>query len=279
MTGKHNKLHPVLQSLRDTPVAQALRSTPVFQSVRTTSALVAGAALVGTIAATTAHASVVPDGHSQAAAARLAGYATAESTLPQLKKDAPQHAPQQAPQAAAAQPRAAKAPARPAPTKPTAQQAIKIATSQAGISEDGAGKTKFQRWYMGTERAKQTVARDGGSLGLYANAEWCDMFVSWVGHQAGAAGSVGSDAWTVAHAKWFQQHKRWGTAAKPGSVVFFAWNGSKSLDAIQHVGMVIKDNGDGTVKTVEGNTDGNSVAVKTRPDSTIVGYGYPDYAR
>ncbi|MFC5182128.1 CHAP domain-containing protein [Actinomadura harenae] len=283
MNGKHTKLHPVLESLRKTPVAQAIRTTPVFQSVRTTSALVAGAALVGTIAATTAHASTTTPQDLKPQAA-VAGAAHAEGALPETRQEAPQHAAaqQQAPQAAPAAPQAAneapKAPAQPAPRKPTAAQAIKIATSQAGISEDGAGKTKFQQWYMGTERARQTIARDGGSLGLYADAEWCDMFVSWVGHQVGFAGSVGSDAWTVAHAKWFQQQKRWGTAAKPGAIVFFAWNGSKSIDAIQHVGMVIKDNGNGTVKTVEGNTDGGKVEVKTRPSSTIVGYGYPQYS-
>ncbi|MEV5571179.1 CHAP domain-containing protein [Spirillospora sp. NPDC052269] len=281
------KLHPVLKSLRDTPAAQVLRSTPVFQSVRTTSALVASAALVGTIAATTAHASTT-ELQPAAASTRISGTATAESTLPQVKKDAPQQAEQapqqQAPQAAPAQPQAAneapKAPAQPAPPrKPTAQQAIKVATSQAGIKEDGAGKTKFQQWYMGTERAKQTLARDGGSLGLYADASWCDMFVSWVGTQIGFAHSVGSDAWTVAHAKWFKSQNRWGSAAKPGSVVFFAWNGSKSIDAIQHVGMVIKDNGNGTVKTIEGNTDGGAVEVKNRQSKMIVGYGYPDYAK
>ncbi|RFU39328.1 CHAP domain-containing protein, partial [Actinomadura logoneensis] len=181
--------------------------------------------------------------------------------------------------ARAARPQAAgQAPKAAAPRKPTAQQAIKIATSQVGISEDRAGKTKFQQWYMGTERAKQTLARDGGALRLYADAEWCDMFVSWVGTQAGFSHQVGSDAWTVAHAKWFKSQGRWGTTPKPGAVVFFAWNGDKSLDSIQHVGMVIKGNGDGTVKTVEGNTDGGSVEVKTRPSSTIVGYGYPGYA-
>lgn len=262
MNGKHAKLQPV------------------FQSLRTTSALVAGAALVGTVAATAAHASVTSphDTKPVAASTRISEAALAENTLPFQR--APQHAKQAAPARGAAPKAAPKAPAKPAaPSRPTAAQAIKIATSQTGISEDGAGKTKFQKWYMGTERAKQTLARDGGSLGLYANAEWCDMFVSWVGHQIGFQNSVGSDAWTVAHAKWFKSQDRWGTAAKPGSVVFFSWNGGKSLDSIQHVGMVIKDNGNGTIKTIEGNTGGGQVEVKTRPSSTVVGYGYPQYSK
>ena len=58
--------------------------------------------------------------------------------------------------------------------------------------------------------------------------------------------------------------------------MFFSWSGSKSIDEIDHVGMVIKDNSDGTIQTVEGNTD-DAVKVRTRDVSSVVGYGYPDY--
>ena len=43
--------------------------------------------------------------------------------------------------------------------------------------------------------------------------------------------------------------------AWPGAVVFFSWSGSKSIDDIDHVGLVLKDDHDGTIQTVEGNTD------------------------
>ena len=33
------------------------------------------------------------------------------------------------------------------------------------------------------------------------------------------------------------------------------------------------------IQTVEGNTNGGEVAVKTRPTSEVVGYGYPSYAK
>ena len=50
-----------------------------------------------------------------------------------------------------------------------------------------------------------------------------------------------------------------------------------------HVGIVVKDNGDGTVTTIEGNTsnengeivDGGIVAIKIRPKSEIYGYATP----
>ena len=47
---------------------------------------------------------------------------------------------------------------------------------------------------------------------------------------------------------------------------------------IDHVGLVITDNRDGTISTVEGNTD-DAVQIKTRSTNKVVGYGYPDYAK
>ncbi len=55
------------------------------------------------------------------------------------------------------------------------------------------------------------------------------MFVSWVGEQVGFTDQIGSDAWTVEHARWFQEHGRWGTEPKPGAIVFYAWSGSKKV--------------------------------------------------
>jgi peptidoglycan hydrolase-like protein with peptidoglycan-binding domain len=68
---------------------------------------------------------------------------------------------------------------------------------------------------------------------------------------------------------------------QPGSVVFFDWSGSKSLEAIDHVGLVIEALPDGRVRTIEGNAaiDGHSdgVWIHDRSTRTIVGYGYPAY--
>lgn len=161
----------------------------------------------------------------------------------------------------------------------SAEQLLKLAERQVGISENSAGGgTKFHSWYMSSPRAKETVARDSGSIAGYADAAWCDMFVSWVGSQLGMQDTVGVDAYTVAHAKWFASQDRWGSTPKPGAVVFFDWGRSKNLDNIDHVGFVIKDNGDGTIKTVEGNTGNGKVEIRTRPASQVVGYGYPSYA-
>ncbi|WP_182900974.1 CHAP domain-containing protein [Microbispora sp. H10830] len=163
--------------------------------------------------------------------------------------------------------------------KVSATDVLTLARSQVGISENAnGGGTKFQQWYMSTPRARETLARDGGTLKGYLNAAWCDMFVSWVGQQLGIGPVMGSDAYTVEHARWFADHGRWGRTPKPGAVVFFNWNGSKDIDDVEHVGFVVKDNGDGTIRTIEGNTgDGGAVEARTRPTWQVAGYGYPMY--
>jgi hypothetical protein len=161
----------------------------------------------------------------------------------------------------------------------TAAQVLAFAKSQVGTSENASGGgTPYQQWYAGSQRAAETIARDGGSRAAYLNAAWCAMFVSWVGEETGARPQVGWDAYTVAHAKWFQANHRFGTLAKPGAVVFFSWSGSKDLGDINHVGFVVKDNHNGTISTIEGNTGNGRVEERVRPKSQVVGYGYPDYA-
>jgi hypothetical protein len=61
-------------------------------------------------------------------------------------------------------------------------------------------------------------------------------------------------------------------------VVFYDWNGAKTTSAIDHVGLVKKDNGDGTITTIEGNTGNGKVEERVRPTSQVVGYGYPEFA-
>lgn len=160
--------------------------------------------------------------------------------------------------------------------RPTAQQMIAEAKTQLGQRENANGETKFAEWYSNTDRALETIKRDGGARKAYRDANWCDMFVSWVADRVGAADTVGQDAWTVAHAEWFKDNDKWGTKPKTGAIVFFDWGGSKDISDIQHVGIVtgVKD---GKINTIEGNTE-NKVELRTRSASQIVGYGYPEYA-
>ncbi|MER5628332.1 CHAP domain-containing protein [Streptosporangium sp. NPDC002544] len=160
----------------------------------------------------------------------------------------------------------------------SAQMLLQIAEKQIGVTENASGGgTPFHDWYMSSPRAKETVARDGGNVRAYANAPWCAMFVSWVGEKAGLRSTVGWDAYTVTWANWFKDNGRWGTVAKPGSVVYFAWGANKTIGGIDHMGVVKKDNGDGTITTIEGNTGNGKVEQRVRPKSDVVGYGYPEY--
>ncbi|TQM72430.1 CHAP domain-containing protein [Thermopolyspora flexuosa] len=145
---------------------------------------------------------------------------------------------------------------------------LKIAESQLGYGEGPGGHTKFGQWYQNTH------AKEPG----YSNAAWCDMFVSWAATQAGLQDAVGQYAWTVEHAKWFESKGAFGDKPVPGAIVFFDWDGSDEIDAIDHVGLVKEVLSDGTIKTIEGNIS-NAVVSKIRSDATIVGYGYPEVVR
>ncbi|MDL4770668.1 CHAP domain-containing protein [Actinomadura xylanilytica] len=166
-----------------------------------------------------------------------------------------------------------------APRAVKSSEVIKLAEKQVGIKEGKKGQTKFHDWYVSSPAAKQTAKRDGGKVAEYNGAQWCNMFVSWLGAQLGVK-NMGFDAYTVEHASWLKKTGRWGDTAKPGAIVFYDWDkGSKGkIGDIDHVGVVAKDNGDGTIKTVEGNTS-DAVQKHVRSKSQVVGYGYPDYAK
>jgi hypothetical protein len=157
----------------------------------------------------------------------------------------------------------------------SAQDVIKLARTQLGTHEDGSGNSKFNNWYVSSPLGEQNAHRIGAeSASVYKGQSWCDMFVSWLGQHTGTKG-MGADAYTVSHAQWFKKTGRFGETPKPGAVVFFAWNGG-GIKGVEHVGIVVKDNHDGTIKTIEGNT-GDAVKQKVRDTSTVAGYGYPEY--
>jgi hypothetical protein len=157
----------------------------------------------------------------------------------------------------------------------SAQDVIKLARTQVGTHEDASGNSKFNNWYIGSSLGELNAHRIGAeSASVYKGQSWCDMFVSWLGQHTGTKG-MGADAYTVSHAQWFKKTGRFGETPKPGAVVFFAWNGG-GIKGVEHVGIVVKDNHDGTINTIEGNT-GDAVKKKVRDTSTVAGYGYPEY--
>ena len=84
---------------------------------------------------------------------------------------------------------------------------------------------------------------------------WCGSFVNWVANAANV--KIPNCVSTVAGATAFKKAGKWQDAEtatpEPGEIVFFDFPGD-GVDRISHVGIVVKDKGDGTVVCVEGNT-------------------------
>ena len=87
---------------------------------------------------------------------------------------------------------------------------------------------------------------------------WCGSFVMWCANKAGVI--VPNCVSTQAGANAFKKQKRWIAAPAgplPGDIVFFDFP-HDGVDRISHVGIVVKDNKDGTCVTIEGNTSGDA---------------------
>ena len=159
----------------------------------------------------------------------------------------------------------------------TAAKLIEIATKELGTIEGPKdNETKY---------------------GKYTKADflpWCGSFVMWCAHKAGV--TVPNCVSTQVGANAFKKQKNWVEAEAgplPGDIVFFDFP-HDGVDRISHVGIVVKDNKDGTCITIEGNTSGDAkgdqrnggeVAKKVRAYKankkgiiiSIVGFGRPKF--
>ena len=124
---------------------------------------------------------------------------------------------------------------------------------------------------------------------------WCGSFVMWCADQAGV--KVPNTVYTPSGAAAFKKSGKWLDAQiadpDPGDIAYFDFPGD-GVDRISHVGIVIKDNGDGTVWCIEGNTtnrkggsqrNGGEVCRQLRAykknkkgvQVSIVGFGRPKF--
>ena len=89
---------------------------------------------------------------------------------------------------------------------------------------------------------------------------WCQSFVSWSAFTAGVK-SFPKSASTVAAADWFKKAERWSDARnddpQAGDWIYFDFP-DDGVNRISHVGLCIKNNGDGTIQVIEGNTSGTA---------------------
>jgi hypothetical protein len=124
---------------------------------------------------------------------------------------------------------------------------------------------------------------------------WCGSFVNWCANEAGV--KVPNTVYTPSGAAAFKKASAWidGDVAdpEPGDIAYFDFP-SDGVDRISHVGIVVKDNEDGTVWCIEGNTtskkagsqrNGGEVCKQLRAYKknkagvmiSIVGFGRPKY--
>jgi hypothetical protein len=129
---------------------------------------------------------------------------------------------------------------------------------------------------------------------------WCGSFVNWCANEVGL--KIPNCVYTPGGASAFIKKNQWEKAEEaiplPGDVVFFDFP-SDGVDRISHIGIVVKDNGDGTVTCIEGNTapdkkgdqrNGGQVCLKVRAYKkkngsklrksqvvSVVGFGKPAF--
>ena len=125
---------------------------------------------------------------------------------------------------------------------------------------------------------------------------WCGSFVNWCGNEAGV--KIPNTVYTPSGAQAFKKAKSWidGDLAdpEPGDIAYFDFP-ADGVDRISHVGIVVKDNEDGTVWCIEGNTspekkagsqrNGGEVCKRLRAfkknkagvQISIVGFGRPKF--
>ena len=128
---------------------------------------------------------------------------------------------------------------------------------------------------------------------------WCGSFVNWCANEVGL--KIPNCVSTVVGAKACEKKGQWDLASDtavplPGDIAFFDFP-NDGVDRISHVGIVVKDNGDGTVTCIEGTTapdkkgdqrNGGQVCLKVRAFKkkngsklrksqavTVVGFGKP----
>ena len=128
---------------------------------------------------------------------------------------------------------------------------------------------QITRWYS---------ARNGA---MFASAAWCNQSITYWANQSGNAVPVcfrRDYAYTVFHAQRFRREGEWHvdiSGIRRGDIVFFDWNGSNRIGAIDHIGLVTGVR-NGAVYTIEGNTS-DGCRRRVRFASMIVGYGRPTY--
>lgn len=155
----------------------------------------------------------------------------------------------------------------------------KASNSQLNDKTANPGSGNWTKYAAYFDAARGTYNfYNGGKNGF----DWCDMFVDWCFCQAFGMDTArkmlyhpmeSCGAGCAFSAGYFRQNGAWSDTPAPGCQIFFGSKGSES-----HTGIVVAVS-NGKVYTVEGNA-GNRVMRRefALDDSSIAGYGYPDWS-
>lgn len=113
------------------------------------------------------------------------------------------------------------------------------------------------RGELGTVEGPKDNETKYGKFTKHDFQPWCGSFIMWCANEVGL--KIPDVVYTPTGVEKFKGQGRWYNAAtatpEPGDIVFFDF--VKGGAAVEHVGVIMKDNGDGTVTTIEGNTSGD----------------------
>ncbi|HEY3446109.1 MAG TPA: peptidoglycan-binding protein [Myxococcales bacterium] len=143
---------------------------------------------------------------------------------------------------------------------PLRQRILQVAQGEIGTLETGTNSgpcLKYPRFFGRGSEA------------------WCADFVSYVMTNAG---KPFNDPYCPSIVNKMKASGQWKGRSdpQPGDIVLFDWNGDGTSD---HVGIVKGVNGDGSIQTIEGNTENSAgqqgVWERTRSLSTVLGFASP----
>lgn len=146
---------------------------------------------------------------------------------------------------------------------------LQIATGEIGTVESPINLNMYGKWY----------GMDG--------VQWCAIFVSYCFYKAGLplpATEAKGFAYCPSGVEWFRSKGQFFDEPKVGDVVFFDWHKDTDESDAWHVGIVESVNANGSITSIEGNTDnqgggnGGEVMSRQRFPGVWYGFGRPAYS-
>lgn len=156
----------------------------------------------------------------------------------------------------------------------TAQDVIRIAQGEVGYQAKNYRRCKYNTWYYGAE-----VSGD--------EYHWCVVFLEWVFDQAGARdllyeNTAGAEFFGLG---FYKRGRLLKSGFKVGDLLLLHWKDGRSdyvpgFPLLNHCGIIIAVNDDGSYTTIEGNTGDNpngEVVIKRRYPDLISAACRPAY--